>query len=1024
MGLCDVIEDAIEDIVDAIVDVVDTIVDAVVGVIDAVLSPVANLLGYEDGETDSDDVELFEIHNQALFADPDKKASAETVVKAITQGQDIAEALRFATLFQNGKQNIRKFIKYIDDGDYFEDFPTLKGNVMTVDYDEVDSVLTTLNSAPCTISNAKLGTLFVNPWQKYWLQENKSYVHETSTFTHSGTATVVNVANSVYNSSSNDYTLRTGSPLANFTAFNIPSKPTGLHYIVNYYLDSAPSVNKLFVYKVGAGTYSGLDDPNTQITTTGTETLSVLPAIPLRLNNTNFNASGQSTSKRDSIIGLTDTVGLDAENIIDEVMADVAATNIANYQNKVDHVYLNFGVRVWDTSQIAMNYGFRFLSTLFPGQGVTKAIYDSTPSSDDKPYNTILVTQGDYKLAFTWAYITYANYTVAQINSAGAGSDIYDKYYSDASRFDSSNNLLSTYYVSSGIKSYNVGYFVSNATELAAFIAGTHTQESSYSAEAANWMQPTQGISFSGTIVNSDNSISTSGEVKPSEIYERIPTPTTQVITSNTTYYPVATSPTLKIEISGGGGAGGGAKAGSGSGQAGSSGGTTYARVYNASGTLLNTYSASGGAGGSADNGGSSIGETGESFGGPGSNGVPSGAHSSFSGSGGAAGNNGGGGSASGKSAGGGGGGDNAEFFDFDTDRFGRNGDRGGYYTVNHTFANGSDYVVISIGGGGSGGGSNAGGNGAPGNCVLTPLSVTTSAVKKISKANEPTTVGTSFTYYQNVVNGMNTYTVHSPKSMLRVIDAQTSKFKMVNFDLTDPTGLMIPFSYEVIKNLPNDHVSSLFVASAHISLYVADVQIIEQPAWAGLLKIVQVVLFLMAIISGQFAAAQAIAAMIKQIVINLVIEKIIITIAKEVSPELAFAVAIFIGYTVSGGKGINFRAFEDVATLIGNTADLISTVIETTVEGLQEDLTLEWNAEKERQESLEDQLAELNEEYSPNTIRHLNNLINVNMQSTINPMMPTEYLAYYNNFHVLGFEDYNYDNTWDVLYETQVMQT
>ena len=41
---------------------------------------------------------------------------------------------------------------------------------MTVDYDEVDSVLTTLNSAPCTISNAKLGTLFVNPWQKYLLQ--------------------------------------------------------------------------------------------------------------------------------------------------------------------------------------------------------------------------------------------------------------------------------------------------------------------------------------------------------------------------------------------------------------------------------------------------------------------------------------------------------------------------------------------------------------------------------------------------------------------------------------------------------------------------------------------------------------------------------------------------------------------------------------------------------------------------------------------------------------------------------------
>jgi hypothetical protein len=93
--------------------------------------------------------------------------------------------------------------------------------------------------------------------------------------------------------------------------------------------------------------------------------------------------------------------------------------------------------------------------------------------------------------------------------------------------------------------------------------------------------------------------------------------------------------------------------------------------------------------------------------------------------------------------------------------------------------------------------------------------------LKLVNKANEATTVGTSFTYYQNVVNGMNSYTIHSPKTMLRVIDAQTSKFKMVTFDLTDPTGLMIPFSYEVIKNLPNDAVSSLFVASSHISLYV-----------------------------------------------------------------------------------------------------------------------------------------------------------------------------------------------------------
>ena len=1016
MGLCDVIEDIIEDIVDAIVDVVDTIVDVVIGIVDAVLAPVANLLGYEDGETANSDVELFEVHNQALFEKPDRKASAEVIVDAIINNRDIAEALRYATLFQNGKQNVKKFVDYISNSKYFEGFPTLKGNVMTVDYDEVDSVLTTLNSAPCTISNAKLGTLFVNPWQKYWLQENKAYVHETTTFYHSSAYYVVNVSNSVYNSSSNNYTLRLGNPLANFTGFNIPSKPTGLHYIVNYYLDSAPSVNKLFVYKVGAGTYSGLDDPNTQITTTGSDTLSVLPAIPLRLNNVNFNASGQSTTKRDKIIGLANTVGLDAENIIAEVMADVAATNIANYQNKVDHVYLNFGVRIWDTSQTAMNYGFRFLSTLQPGQGVTKAIYDSTPSSDEKPYNTILVTAGDYKLAFTWAYITYANYSLTAINNAGSGSDIYEKYYSDPSRFNASNQLTSTYYVSSGVNTYNVGYFCTTAAHVTAYIGGTLTQESSYSSEAADWMQPTQAITFSGVIVNSDNTISNAGGLRTSEIYERI-TATTQVITSNTTYYIVATSPTLKIEISGGGGGGGGARAGDGDGDNGTSGGTTYARVYSANGTLLNTYSASGGAGGDRDQGGTSIGETGESFGGPGSNGVPSGAHSSFQGSGGAGGNDGGGSSASGKSAGGGGGGDNSSFWDFDVDRYGKKGKRGTYYTVNHTVANPTDYVVIIIGGAGTGSGYHNGGNGSQGNCVLTPLSIS-SGVKKINKANEPTTVGTSFTYYQNIVSGMNTYTVHSPKTMLRVIDTQTSKFKMVNFDLTDPTGLMIPFSYEVIKSLPNDHVSSLFVASAHISLYVADVQIIEQPAWVGLLKIVQVVLFLMALMTGQFAAAQALQAMIREIVIQIVIKKIVVTIAKKISPELAFAVGVFLAYRAGGKdiRNIDFTEFKDIVELLGTATDILSDVVEVVLEDLTATLVEEQKAidtaRDEAFQMLEDAEAALN----------TNSLVK-SYRANLLPMMANEYYDYFSNYQTLAYEEFEYENKFDNIYERNDMR-
>ena len=106
MGLCDVIEDIIEDVVDAIVDVVDTIVDVIVGVVDAVLAPVANLLGYEDGETSNNDVEIFEVHNQSLFEEPDKKASTAVLVNAILNDLDIVSEYIYHILYQNGKQNI------------------------------------------------------------------------------------------------------------------------------------------------------------------------------------------------------------------------------------------------------------------------------------------------------------------------------------------------------------------------------------------------------------------------------------------------------------------------------------------------------------------------------------------------------------------------------------------------------------------------------------------------------------------------------------------------------------------------------------------------------------------------------------------------------------------------------------------------------------------------------------------------------------------------------------------------------
>ena len=1013
-GIINAILDIIIDIVNIVIDLIETIIDVIVDLVDSVIDALAGLLGYDDNVV----VEQFQVLNQALFPEPDKNSLTEIILDSIRREEDIIANVLYASVFQSGKKNVRQFTEIIENNEYFEDFPTVEANIITVDYDEVDSVLTTLNSTPVTIDTAKLGTLFVPFWIKYWLQVNKSYNHTASTFIHSSTTYTVNVYLSGYNSSSNDYTLRLGDPVADFAGFNIPTKPTGLHYVVTYHKDSAPSTPLTWIYKVGEGTYTNLDDPSEQFGAAGGTSLDILPAIPLRQNNTNFNAT--ATTKSAQITKLVNKIGLDAGTIIDDVMADVASAGISDYNNKVDHVFLNFGVRIWETSQIGLNYLFRFVSTLYPSQASTEGDYNAAP--DEKSYNTLRVTGTDYKYAFTFAYIKFAHYTLAQVN-ADSNSTIFSVYYSDLTKFTSgqtgNSDLITngTYYASSGYSTYSVGYLASTAANVTAFLAGTLAQESSYNAEAANWMQPTQRITFTGSLVNADGSTNSDGVVKPALLYERIASGSVTQITSSQVYYTINGTSPLKIEISGGGGAGGGAEAGSGSGSAGGSGSTTYARVYNASGTLLNTYSAGGGAGGAADQGGSSTGQTGESFSGPG------GAHSSFSGSGGSGGNDAGGGSASGYSAGGGGGGDDASFWDFDTDRYGIRGSKGAYYTVNHTIANYNDYVIITIGGGGSGGGYHAGGSGSQGRCVITPTTPG-NTLRLVNRASETTTASQEMIYYQIVANGLNAYTLKAPKCMLRVVDAQTGKFKMVAFNLAERTDLMVPMSYDMVKDLPNSHVTGLFMAAAHISLYVAHYEVIKLPWWAKLLKIVQVVLFVMGLMG--LTTATALAFVIEQVLIHYLMTGIMQALIK-IDPKLALIIAVAFIY-ISGGKSLT-ELFNgpvmDLVEFLSNLANQLGNTLTTIAYEENEELSEEDRKQKVINDKQMNALKEVQESMLLDSNSNALALIGVSVTSSINPMSPEQYYSnVVEDYNTIGYGTFDVDNMYANLYEPITMAT
>jgi len=850
-GIVDSIVDIISSVVDAIVDIIETIVEVVVDIVESVVDIVAGILGFDN---DNQTVEQFEVHNQALFDDPDRNLYSETLYQTVIRNEDITASLLYDAVFRSGKNNLRQFIKFIGDGNYFESFPTVQSAIMAVNYGDVTAILNAIHSTPCTINNAALGSLFIPTWVKYWLQENKGYsktsnsmgVVRTSNTSASSTSSsftssyatnhwtvaindeiafaedfeaderwYVDLTNIVYNTATDDYTINVyRGTLTDTLVSLVPSKGTGVHYIINYYIDSDPLNELLFIYKVGAGTYTDLDDPSLDFDATSTA-LQILPAIPIRLNNTNFNDT--TTTKSTQIQDLCEYLGIEADEVIDAVMEDVSTAGIADYENKVDHVFINFGVRIWDTSQAGMRYMFKLSENMYANQAVTEATYNSTPASDEKPYNQILVTAADYKYVFKYSYITFNHYTKATVDS-DTSSVINGVYYSDMSRFDSSNILIQPYYVSSGKATYNVGYKADNLTEVNSYVSGSGVAApGTPSSEASSWLQVTQRITYGGTLYDRDG-VHGDNIMKPDAAF----------------------------------------------------------------------------------------------------------------------------------------------------------------------YMDGSQLTIVT-------------------------------------RAEEETTNGQKFTFYQVVANGLNEYTLHAPIAMLRVVDAATTQFKMVKFNIANQNDLMVPFSYDLVETFPNSDMTQLFLAAAHVSLYVAHYEVIETPWWAKLLQIIQVVLIIIAIVTfnpATFDLAIAIGEFAKKVLIQMLIKQIVVKIAEKISPELAMIVGAYLLWEYGGVKELDFSVFSDLAQLFSSFADIMNTVITViTEEDLGEIEREKINALAIHNAGIEDLAAirkALRLDYKGEPI----NLVNESVRGTIRIMSPVEYMAYWENFNQIGFMDYDYEQKINSVFD------
>ena len=541
----------------AIIDVIVTIVEMVVQVVEMVVQLIMVLLGWDGGSTQI--IEYFEVHNVPLFDDVDNKNPLlNSLLQSIIEEQDIASNLIYHSAFRSLKGNVKEFLDFIEQGNYFENLPTVESYILVVDYDELHAALQTLTGVPCTAENAYLRALSKADWVKYWLQENKTYdvglnllgteYRETATGPYTPASDTVNVTPSpnhfqiditsaiapsddvladmrwfinlntiVYNSGVDTYTIQAynSAGVTITLPYTAPSKPTQLHYVSTYYQNATPARLYSFIYQVGSGVYTDLDTVEEPIDEDGSD-IKALPAVPLRINNVNYTTFG--ATKRDQIEALLDIIHLEAEEVLDAVLTDSGVA-----PGDLDHIYVNFGVRMWDTSQAGMSYLFNMFENLFPSQGITQGTYNNTPAGDDKPQNNILITCDDYEYAFQWSYITYAFTDLATIDS-NSGSTENGIYYSDMSKFGADNILRYNYYVSSGKGTYNVGYKADDLDEVQDFLDGNGVPNpGTTSGEATNWLQVTTRMSYnnpSPVLQEADGSTSSIIYLTPDAVYE------------------------------------------------------------------------------------------------------------------------------------------------------------------------------------------------------------------------------------------------------------------------------------------------------------------------------------------------------------------------------------------------------------------------------------------------------------------------------------------------------------------------
>ena len=327
------------------------------------------------------------------------------VLSAINGNGSISGALLRSNLTGHGLNTTRYYEYGLNK--YLFGLPSSAFTADDFRIDEVTAVLESIEGEPITVNTSYFYFTDIYTWIQWWLYQNEpNYDYTTNSLDIGGVPWKLKNYKLNENEYSPGYTVyfeRNGVLTAYATKIT-DYPPYNQYYIVDYFLDSSPSINHLWLYSPTENLYPTLDDA-----TISEAVDEFLPIVPLRINYSNVNRDKNSELYKDTKEILR-TLRLNVDDLIEGATktrnAENELVNVENL-NKVTDIFVLYALNIYGNTQVEKKLLYEITERLEAFSLIDKATYESasSSSSENLPKNSFTVAASNYFYQLEYGYV-------------------------------------------------------------------------------------------------------------------------------------------------------------------------------------------------------------------------------------------------------------------------------------------------------------------------------------------------------------------------------------------------------------------------------------------------------------------------------------------------------------------------------------------------------------------------------------------------------------------------------------------